>query len=125
KTGHCSQGNPSDATRVGLRGFTLIPERTSLEWLDGPGVIKMDHHVELLAEACVEILTAAFGKGTVDHANRPLETWNAQSIVHLRLRRIEPEALSSAVVKDPLMAVGQGRPYALAFGVAAPVVGRG
>lgn len=41
--------SPSDATRVGLRRFTLVPKRSPFQWLDGSGMVEVDHGIELLA----------------------------------------------------------------------------
>src|ERR1017187_9111346 len=114
-----------DAAREGFRWLTFVPERSTFERLDRSSVVEMDHRIKLLAETSVEVVASALGLGSIDHADRPLQTWDSQGIVHRGLRRVQPEALRSTPVEERLVTVGRGSSNPLALGRTAPVGGRG
>ena len=66
--------------RIGFRYFCAVPHRTAFQRLDRPGVVEVDHGVELVGQPRVEVVAEAFGLGPVDDADRALEPRLAQAV---------------------------------------------
>src|SRR4030088_2618797 len=57
----------------GLRHFARFPFRSRLERFDRPRLVEVEHRVELIWQACMDLLPLPLGLGTIDHSNRALE----------------------------------------------------
>ena len=59
---------------VGLRILSGNPHAGGLQWLERPGDVDVDHRVELIGRAYVEVVALSFGLRQVDHPDRTPES---------------------------------------------------
>src|SRR3984893_14175545 len=57
--------------RIGLRHFAFLPARGPLQRLDRPGLIEVDHRVELVRQAGPEVVAGALRFGAGEHSPPP------------------------------------------------------
>ena len=50
------------------------------QWRNCGCLVKPDESIELVGQDRLEIVALAFSGGTIDHADRPLQTWLGQPI---------------------------------------------
>src|SRR5688572_22390657 len=73
----------SETCWIRFRQFAFFPPAGPLQRFDRAGFIKMNHGVELLRHAGVEIMAPAFGVGPIDHADGPLQPLWFELLAHL------------------------------------------
>src|SRR4051812_24681413 len=59
----------SNGEGIRLRRLPLLPARAPLEWLEGAGLIEMEHEVELRGEIGEEVVAVPLRLRTIDHAD--------------------------------------------------------
>src|SRR5438552_3496422 len=86
----------------------------------------MQHGVELIGKTRSEIVADPFGFGTVDHANRPLQTRLPQTLCGGVTRPpCEQKSVEPSGMEQRFVAVCKRRPNPLALGGTIPIGGCG
>jgi bifunctional non-homologous end joining protein LigD len=69
---------PLHAGGIGLRHLVVAPRRVALDRLHGARRVVVQHDVELLGETGLEVVALSLRGRSIDHADRPLQPWDAQ-----------------------------------------------
>src|SRR5258707_6687368 len=85
----------------------------------------MQESVELLRQARAEIVAGSFRVGSIDHADRALESRRRQHLVDTLRAQLQLKLPDANVVKEPFVAAGQRWSNALALRGFIPVRRRG
>ena len=98
-----------------------------LQRLDGAGLVKVQHRVELVRQAGAEVMAEPLRLRSIHHANGPFEARLAQA-QHQALgcaAQLQVAARQVHRVEQRLIAVRERRPHGLALGRLVPVRGGG
>src|SRR5207249_3045574 len=63
----------SNSSRECLWRFTSLPQRVTFERLQRAGFVKVNDGVELIRQACFEVVALPFSLRQIDHANRAFQ----------------------------------------------------
>src|SRR5688500_7692626 len=116
-----------NSRRVGFgRLLARLPVRLAFERLDRPRLVEVEHGVELLGEARVEVMAQPLGLRAVDDADGALQPRPCQEVARRSLlAEVEHEALDTGLVEQSLVAAFERRAHAPAPPRLVPVARRG
>src|SRR5512141_876670 len=122
----CTRTRNVSDRRVRLGRLPLQPDRGAVERLDGTGVVEVEDRVELLREACQEVMAPALRLGPIDDADRPLEAPFRERVRDLAVAmQVEVEARVAHLAEERFPGVRERGPQTLAPGRTAPRRGGG
>ena len=112
----------SDPGRIGLRGFPDLPHGRPFERLQRRAVINVDHAVELIGEVRIEVVASKLGLRAVDHADRPMPPWLAQTLCECIVKASsQEEPRVTNLVEDVFDASRERIAHSLSFRDGPPV----
>src|SRR5436853_101488 len=79
--------------------LAALPGRVQIERLQCPGLVKVNHRVELVAQAGHEIVTHSLGLRAVHDSDGPLQHRFGQLVANVRVVQREPERRQRAIVE--------------------------